>query len=376
MKTILIVVSISGLAGLLASCGSKVQADPREEAPPAAVVVKEPDSNTVRVDHPEQFPLATATPHRATEELSVTGQVSPDVSLTVPVPSLASGRVVEVNARLGDEVTKGQVLTRIRSTDVSQAFSDYRKAMVSENLSRTQLDRAKLLYGKGAIAKKDVDVAQSAEDAALVDVQTAREHLTVLGANPDHPGDTVDIIAPASGVITDQQVTVGSGVQALTAPNPFTISDLSTVWIMCDVYENDLPKVHVGEYADIRLNAYPDRVWRARISKIMPILDPNLRTAKVRLELHNPGLMRLGMFVTATFHSAIADMHASVPASAVLHLHDRDWVYMPDGSGEFRRVEVDAGGMLPGNMQEIRSGVKPGDQVVSNALVLQSTVEQ
>jgi cobalt-zinc-cadmium efflux system membrane fusion protein len=177
-------------------------------------------------------------------------------------------------------------------------------------------------------------------------------------------------------VITDQQVTASSGVQALTAPNPFTISDLTHVWIVCDVYENDLPFVRMGEYADIHLSAYPSQIFKARISNIAPIMDPSLRTAKVRLEVQNPGLMRIGMFVTATFHGQREQLRAAVPATAVLHLHDRDWVYVPAGQSKFRRVEVNGGAMLAGNMQEIISGIQPGQQVVSNALVLQNTVEQ
>jgi cobalt-zinc-cadmium efflux system membrane fusion protein len=144
---------------------------------------------------------------------------------------------------------------------------------------------------------------------------------------------------------------------------------------MCDVYENDFPFVHLGEYADVRLNAYPDKVFKGRISNIGPILDPTIRTAKVRLEMQNPGLMRIGMFASATFHGQQEEMHAMVPATAILHLHDRDWVYVPAGGGEFRRIEVVGGKMLPGTMQEV-TGIQPGQQVVANALVLQATVQQ
>jgi cobalt-zinc-cadmium efflux system membrane fusion protein len=198
----------------------------------------------------------------------------------------------------------------------------------------------------------------------------------LLGSDPNHPTGIVEVYAPVSGVITDQQITNSSGVQALTAPNPFTISDVSHVWIVCDVYENDLAQVHLGEYADIHLNAYPNRPLRGRIGNIAQIMDPNLRTAKVRLEVENPGLMRFGMFVTATFHGLAREKHATVPATAILHLHDRDWVYMPADNGRFRRVEVAAGDMLPGNLQEIVSGLQPGAKVIANALVLQNTVEQ
>jgi cobalt-zinc-cadmium efflux system membrane fusion protein len=314
--------------------------------------------------------------YRAAPELNVTGVVNPDVSRSVPVPSLASGRVVEIDARLGDDVKKGQLLFKVRSTDVAGAFSDYRKAMANERLTKTQLDRAKLLFSEGAIAKSAVEVAQTAEDNARVDVETSAEHLRLLGSDPDHPSAIVEVFAPVSGVITDQQITNASGVQALSAPNPFTISDLSHVWIVCDVYENDLAQLHLNEYADIHLNAYPNRVLKARISTIAPVLDPTLRTAKVRLEVENPGLMRLNMFVTATFHGEQREAHASAPATAILHLHDRDWVYTPIGNGKFRRVEVVAGNMLPGNLQEIVSGLKPGAQVVANALVFQNTAEQ
>jgi cobalt-zinc-cadmium efflux system membrane fusion protein len=198
----------------------------------------------------------------------------------------------------------------------------------------------------------------------------------LLGSDPDHPTGIVEVDAPVSGVITDQQITNSSGVQALTAPNPFTISDVSHVWIVCDVYENDLAQIRMGEYADIHLNAYPNRALKGRIGNIGQIMDPNLHTAKVRLEVENPGFMRFGMFVTATFRGEIAEKHATVPATAIVHLHDRDWVYTPVNNGRFRRVEVAGGKMLSGNLQEIVSGIKPGAQVVSNSLVLQNTVEQ
>jgi membrane fusion protein, heavy metal efflux system len=363
----------------LAGCGKQAPGDPKAEAPPPAQVEREADASLVKVDHPDQFAISTAALYDDTPTLEVTGVVSPDISRNVPVISVASGRIIEVNARLGDEVKKGQVLMKVRSADLSGAFSDYRHAVADEVLARAQLERAKILLDKGAIAGKDVEVAQDTEDKAKIDIEAALEHLHVLGADVNNPSPVVDVTAPISGVITDQQVTAAAGTQGLASPNAFTISDLSHVWIMCDVYENDLPFVRVGEFADIKLNAYPGRTFRGRIGNIGPILDPNIRTAKVRIEIENPGgLMRLGMFVTATFHSSQKAVRATVPASAVLHLHDRDWVYTPiEGqTGQFRRVEVVAGKMVPPNLQEIVSGISAGDRVVTNALVLQNTAEQ
>ena len=366
---------VLALGWCLAGCGES-KGDPKAEAPPAAKVEHEEDVNVVRVDHPEQFPLATAAAYASTTQLSATGTVNPDISRTVPVISIATGRVVEIHARLGDTVKKGQLLLRVQSADMSGAFSDYRKAVADEQLARTQWERSKLLYDKGAVSLNDLQVSQDMKDKARVDVENTRERLRVLGGDIDHPAAIVDIRAPVSGVITDQQVTNAAGVAGLSSPNPFTISNLSNVWILCDVYENDLANVHVGETAEIRLNAYSEMVFSGRISNVGPVLDPSLRTAKVRIEVRNPGLMRVGMFVTATFHGQKKEMRASVPASAILHLHDREWVYVPAGDKKFRRVEVVAGISLPNNMQEIVSGLQPGQQVVSNALVLQNTVEQ
>jgi cobalt-zinc-cadmium efflux system membrane fusion protein len=372
----LVIVFIT-LALILAGCGAKGgEPDPKGEAPPPAQVEQEPSSDLVKVDHPDQFAIVTAGARSVAPELKVTGVVNVDVSRNVPVISLASGRVVEIRAKLGDAVTKGQLLMRVQSSDISGAFADYRHAVADEVLAHAQLDRAQLLFDKGAIAQKEVEVAQDAEAKAKIDVETAQEHLRVLGADMNQPTAIVDITAPISGVIVEQNVTNAGGVKTLdNSPNLFTIADLSSVWIMCDVYENDLSSVHMGEQADIRLNAYPDRVFKGRIDNIGPILDPNIRTAKVRLQVQNPGVMRLGMFVTATFHGQTKQVRAVVPASAVLHLHDRDWVYMPNPDNTFRRVGVVGGLMVPPNLQEV-TGINPGDRVVANALVLQNTAEQ
>ncbi len=367
---------VSAMLVALSGCGQKAKADPRAEAPPPPLVESETDVNIVKVDKPELFPLATAASFDSAPQLNVTGVVGADVSRQIPVISLASGRILEIHARLGDTVTKGQLLLKIQSVDIAGAFSDYQQAIADEVLARAQLDRSKTLYEKGATAQKDLEVAQDAEDKAKVTLQTSLEHLKVLGADPNHPSSIVDVFAPVSGIITDQQVTAAAGTQGLASPNPFTISDLTYIWILCDVYENDLSQVHLGEFADVRLNGYPDQVFKGRIGNIGPVLDPNLHTAKVRLEMRNPGLMRIGMFVTATFHGLRKQIHATVPATAVLHLHDRDWVYAPIGAGRFRRIGVVGGNMLPGNIQEIVSGIEPGQPVVANALVLQSTVEQ
>lgn len=364
---------------LLASGCSKKKADPAAEAPPPAAVEHTGDVTVVHVDHPNLFPVVAAASYQATSTLNVTGAVYPDVSREIPVVSIASGRVVAIHVRLGDFVKKGQLIMEVQSTDVSGAFNTYLKAVNDEHLANTQLDRAKILYDKGAIAKSQLEIAQAGEDDAKADLIAAQQQLQVLGIDKNHPGATMKVYAPASGFIIQQNVTEAAtaGVAYSGSATAFTIADLSHVWIICDVYENDLADVHLGETADIRLNAYPDRVVTGTVSDIGAVLDPSLRTAKVRIQVENPGtFMRLGMFATATLHGKKELTYTTVPASAILHLHDRDWVYTPRSDGSFQRIPVQSGSVLPGNQQEITSGIRPGQQVVSNALELQNSSEQ
>lgn len=371
----LIVLSLPALAAMV---GCNAHADPAAEAPPPAKIVPAADPSLFAVDHPEQFPLTAAVERPTTSELVVTGTVTPDIARNVPVVSLASGRVVAIHARLGDTVKKGEVLLTIRSDDVAGGFDAYRKAVADELLARKQLNRAKDLYAHGAIAQQDLEVAQDAADDAKVTLETATEHLRLLGNDPDKPMGIVDIVAPTTGVITDQQVTNAATVQAYSSPSPFTVSDISSVWIVCDVYENDLPNVRLGDTAEITLNAYPDRTFKGKVSNIGAVLDPSIRTAKVRIEVPNPGILRLGMFAKATFRGQATEMHTIVPASALLRIHDRDFVFVPAPDKKFRRVEVVSGDVLTENtsLQEIKSGLKPGQQVVTNALVLDHVLAQ
>ncbi len=374
------------LAGLflIAGCGP-AKHDPSAEAPPAAkTVVASGDSGLVRIDKPDQFPTVAAAGYEATTSLNVTGQVQPDPSREIPVITLANGRVVASHVRLGDYVHKGQLVLEVQSTDVTNAFDQYLKAVNDERLTRVQLDRAKLLYDKGAIAKNQLDIAQDAEDDNIADLRAAEQQLRVIGVDPKHPGETVKVLAPASGFVIQQNVTeassAGNGLSG--SPNAFVIADLSHVWVICDVYENDLATVHLGQSADIRLTAYPDRVLTGTIGDVGAILDPTLRTGKVRIQVPNPGFtMRVGMFAAATLHGKVPQTHASVPATAILHLHDREWVYVPANGpdtrpGDYRRMGVTAGAILPGNLQEITSGLAPGQLVVRNALELQNTAAQ
>jgi cobalt-zinc-cadmium efflux system membrane fusion protein len=343
-------------------------------------VIQVADMNLITIDSKDvaKFPLTAAIKFDSPAELNATGTVLPDIAREVPVISLANGRVVDIKARLDDNVSKGQLLLKVQSPDVTNAFNAYLKASNDEQLADKAYLRADDLYKHGAISQAMLEQAEDTEKNAKADLSAADEQLKTLGVDKDHPSSIVNVYAPISGVIVAQNVTdaAAAGVGLSGSANAFTIADLSNVWIVCDVYENDIHKLQLGQEARIKVDAWPDRPLTGRISDIGPILDPSLRTAKVRIEVRNPGFLKLGMFVTATFTSRAIEQHVAIPADAVLHLHDRDWVYLPVGSNQFKRAEVQAGRMLDGNRQEILSGLEPGQQVVSNSLLLETAGNQ
>jgi membrane fusion protein, heavy metal efflux system len=364
------------LVGLsLTACQKKF--DPASGASPAAQVEEVGNAGVVTVEQPSEFPLVAAGRIEAPHRLSVTGSVFPDINREIPVISLASGRVVDVRVTLDQHVSKGQLMMKVQSPDVTNAFDTYLKAVNDELLANKAYVRAKLLYSHGAISQGMLEQAQDTEDDAKADLDAANRQLNTLGIDKNHPSDIISVYAPISGVIVEQNVTnaAAAGVTYSGSATAFTVADLSHVWVICDVYENDLPLVRLGQEARISLTAYPGRVLTGRVSDIGPVLDPTIRTAKVRIDVPNPGMLRLGMFVTATLIGRTNEVHATVPADAILHLHDQDWVYVPAGENHFRRIAVQAGDMLPSGIQEILSGIAPGQQVVRSVLQFESVLE-
>jgi cobalt-zinc-cadmium efflux system membrane fusion protein len=377
-------ITVGCFAAFVSTTACRKEFSPSDGAPPSTQVVQTGDMSLVTVDKPDQFPLVAAEKQEASAELNVTGSVFPDISREVPVITLANGRVVNLKTRLDDNVKKGQFLFSVESPDISNAFNVYLKSVNDEQLANKAYIRAEDLYKHGAISQAMVEQAEDTEKNAKADLTAADEQLKILGVDKSHPSPVIDVHAPISGVIIGQNVTnaAAAGVTLSGSATAFTIADLSSVWILCDVYENDIPSLKLGQEAKIKVNAYPDRPLIGHISDIGPVLDPTLRTTKVRIEIAYPGILKLGMFATATFESRTKEARAVVPASAVLHLHDRDWVFIPAGGNQFKRTEVRAGNTLPGSKQELLPGpdgktaINPGQRVVTNALLLETAGNQ
>jgi cobalt-zinc-cadmium efflux system membrane fusion protein len=355
---------------MLAAACSSGPANAKSSEQSATHVEEIGDSSLIAPPRPELFPLVPVEQRQIADRVASTCVVSPDVNRTVPVNALGGGRVTELKARLGDHVERGQTLVVISSPDLSGAIQGYEHAVADDGLARKQLERSKVLFERGSIARKDLEAAEDAAEKAAVDLRTTAMQVRMLGGDVDHPSALIELKAPISGTIVQQAVAPAAGVKSPdNAPNLFTIADLSTVWMLCDVYENDLSRVHADAAASVRLNAYPERLFHGRVSNISPLLDSTTRTVKVRVELNNAdGVMRVGMFGSVEVVSPAAQSRLLVPAGALLRLHDADWVFVRVGTSRFRRTRVVAGSTTDDGWQQVLSGLARGDSVVRDAL--------
>jgi len=368
----LAILAVLPLTILSVSCSN----DPKA-APTKAEVTLDP--NLYNVDHPDLFKFALVETRELPTVLTANGSVTPDVNRNIHVTSQGSGRVVDLKVKLGDYVNKGHVLLSIYSADLAGAFSDYQKALADERLAKRSLDRAQLLYSHGALAEKDLQQAEDAEEKAKVDVQNTEHRVRILGGDPAHPGSLIDLRAPVSGTIVEQNVSGFEGIRSLdNSPNLFTIADLSQVWVVCDVYENDLGQVHLGDPAEIRLDASPEKVYQGNVNDISRVLDPNIRSAKVRIVLPNPdGSLRPNMYAVATFRSRKLQTRLVVPSTAVMRLQDKDWLFRKEGQNQFRRIEVHTKGITEDGFQQLQDGpLRAGDEIVADALGFSTSVAE
>ena len=366
------VLSLFFVSVLLLGCEKSGRGDENAKAGEQSASITNTDNNVVEMPHPEDFALIKAETRYLPEELAVNGSIVPDINRTVAVNALAGGRVVEIHTRLGDTVKKDQLLLRMHSPDLANAIAALKQAQADELLAQRQYERSKFLYEHGAVvSQNDFQIAEDSWVDAKANTENAITQVKLLNADPKHPTPFIDVRAPASGVIVEQNYTAGGAAKSLDAtPNLFTIADLSKVWLLCDVYENNLSHVKLGDTAQIRVNAYPDRLLQGRISNIFSLLDPATRSVKVRIELDNPdGILLPGMFATATFVSQGKTPKVVIPSTAIFRIHDKDWLFRPEGHNSFRRIEVKAGPADRDGSQQILAGLEPGQQVVANALL-------
>jgi cobalt-zinc-cadmium efflux system membrane fusion protein len=301
----------------------------------------------------------------------LTGAVAYNNFKTTPVITQVSGPVSRVTVVPGQRVKQGQPMLYVASPDYSQLRSNYLKAKDAYMLADKGFARAKDLYQHHAIAEQNLEQAESAEVQAGGDMASAAAALKVMGiTDPDAlvkapPSFEVPVLAPISGEVVEQLVSAGQFIQPGTT-QCFTISDVSTVWVLVNIYQNDLPYVKVGDQVTIQTDAYPDE-FHGRISYIAAALDPSTRTLQARIETANPGeKLKKDVYVTATVNAGTIKDAISLPDSAVLRdSENQPFVYAEVASNQFGRRGVTLGENFNGQTQ-ITSGVKPGDQIVGN----------
>jgi cobalt-zinc-cadmium efflux system membrane fusion protein len=328
---------------------------------------------SVPQDQMAHVQVAPVEKSRLPRVLHLTGTVAYNAFKTTPVFSAVGGPVQELRAEPGQTVKQGQTLLTVRSPDYSAARSAYMKAVSTAQLSEKSFQRATDLYAHHAIAEKDLQQAESDHAAAQADLQSSQDALRALGlrdldAIAKNPGKTtseIPVLAPASGQVVERLVGPGQLLQA-GATQCFTISDMSTVWVLVNVYQNDLAFVHVGDPVDITTDAYPI-TFHGKISYVAAALDPATRTLQARIVTNNPGgQLKKDMYVSATVQAGALKDALTVPDAAVLRDSENEpFVYVLSGTNQFARRQVKVGDSTGGRTL-IESGLKEGERVAGD----------
>jgi len=304
------------------------------------------------------------------EYLELPAHIEADPTRVVHVFTPAGGRITEMKVRPWDRVQKGQPLAKLESSDLSRAVADYQKARIDNEVKQKALTRAEDLLAHHAIAEKDYQQAQGDAKMAEAEQNTARERIRVLGADPDHATNELQVVAPRAGVVLDIGAATGEFSKSLDAPAPLcTIADISTVWAVGEIYEKDFTAAKSGEEAQVSLNAYPEKHWAGRVSVVSDAVDPTTRTLKVRVVLTNPHeQLKPAMFgVIRILRSSSQGI--LVPSSAVVREGNDSYVFLAKGNGHFERRTVKLGRSFESAV-EIAAGLKAGDTIVSDGALL------
>jgi membrane fusion protein, heavy metal efflux system len=357
---------------VLAGCGSGGSGDPTAAPTPrndsANTEIVASDSKGIQT----QVARSTAIP----EYLDLPAHIEPDPTRVVHVFAPAGGRIVEMKVRPWDQVEKGQTLATLESSDLARAVADYHKALVDNQVKQKALTRAQDLLDHKAIAEKDFEQAQDDAQQAQAEVQAAREQVQVFGMDPDHASTQLVVKAPRSGSVLDVGAAPGEFSQALSAPAPLaTVADITTIWALGDIYEQDLAAAKLGQAAQVTLNAYPGQHWVGRVSVVSGAVDPNTRTLRVRVVLPNSdGRIKPQMFGSIRLVKSSAP-GILVPATAVVREGDDAYMFVAEGNGHFERRDVKLGRRVDGSL-EITGGVKAGETIVTDGSLLLRSVGQ
>lgn len=356
---------------MLAGCHSKDNASGMTSFSAQTSSSATPQLFTIPADQMSHVQTVTVNPATMTHTLRLTGTVAYNAFKTTPVITQVGGPVSKILVVPGDRVKMNQPMLEVSSPDYAQLLDGYLKAADSYRLADKLFQRAQDLYAHNAIAQQDLEQAESNRTQAKADLDAAEQGMRILGIkNPEDlakaPSSAqIPVLAPIAGEVVDRQVSPGQVVQA-GQTQAFTISDLSTVWVLANVYQADLEYVKEGEDVVVQTDAFPQS-FHGKISFVSPALDPNTRTLQARIVVDNPGeKLKRDMYCTVTVTAGVLKNVLSVPNAAVLRDENNEpYVYVLNGENQFTRQDVVLGEM-ENSQTRIVKGITPGETVVGN----------
>lgn len=330
-----------------------------------------PQPFTIPQDQISHVQVITVQPTTLTRTLRLTGTVAYNAFNTTPVITQVGGPVSRILAVPGQHVNVGQPMLDVSSPDYSQLLNAYLKAADSFRLADKNYSRAQDLYQHDAIAERDLEQAESDRNQAQADLNAADQGMKILGIkNPDglakiSSSAQIPVLAPISGEVVERLVSPGQVVQA-GQTQAFTISDLSTVWVLANVYQADFAFVRNGDDVVVQTDAYPDS-FHGRISYVSPALDPNTRTLQARIIVDNPGeKLKKDMYCTVTVTAGSLSNIMAVPNSSILHDdNNQPFVYVATSANQFGRRDVELG-ESQNNQTQILKGISIGEKIVGD----------
>jgi cobalt-zinc-cadmium efflux system membrane fusion protein len=330
-----------------------------------------PQLFTIPQDQMSHVQVVKVEPTTLKRTLRLTGAVAYNAFNTTPVITQVGGPVSRILVVPGEHVKAGQPMLEVSSPDYSQLLDAYLKAADSFHLAEKNYARAQELYQHHAIAERDLEQAESDRNQAQADINAAEQGMKILGIKD--PADLakapssarIPVLAPISGQVVERLVSPGQVVQA-GQTQAFTISDLSTVWVLANVYQTDLAVVQSGEDVVVQTDAYPES-FHGRISYVSPALDPNTRTLQARIIVDNPGeKLKRDMYCTVSVTAGSLSNIIAVPDSSVLRDdNNQPFVYIANGANQFGRRDVELGASQDGRIQVLK-GISAGDKVVGD----------
>jgi cobalt-zinc-cadmium efflux system membrane fusion protein len=330
-----------------------------------------PQLFTIPPDQMSHVQIVNVEPTTLTRTLRLTGTVAYNAFKTTPVVTQVGGLVSRILVVPGQHVRAGQPMFDVSSPDYSQLLDSYLKASDSARLADKNYSRAQDLYQHHAIAERDLEQAESDRNQAQADLNAAEQGMKILGINnpaslAKAPSSAmIPVLAPISGEVVERLVSPGQVVQA-GQTQAFTISDLSTVWVLANVYQADLAFIHSGDDVVVQTDAYPD-TFHGKISYVAPSLDANTRTLQARIVVDNPGeKLKKDMYCTVTVTAGSLSNVIALPDSSILHDdNNQPFVYVAVGANQFGRRDVEVGESQNGRTQVLK-GISTGERVVGD----------